>query len=128
MDQTEQRMFSDVVKLVNRIPTPLTFVYDSFDYTLEGHGSKMLPRHIAVFGVNRHPVKVSHQTGRVMVSLLGIEGMDRYPTTPLDGVDLEDLATASKLDVRPGVVNGKPVVMKAVALPATEESYAGHNL
>lgn len=121
MDAHEQRLFSDVVKLVNRTAYPLDFLYDAVVYTVPARGQVFLPRHIARYAAGRQPVKVA-PTGRVRVSLLGIEGeTDCQPFS--DEMNPTDLQETQKLDIPPAVVNGRPVTMKPLALaPEPTES------
>lgn len=107
MDAAEQRQFSDIVKVVNRTAERLEWMYDSVLYSVDPQGTTLLPRFIAIAGVERHPLKRDRITNLVVDSLIGIEeipgkttppGELSFKTTPLN-VDVKEVADSDKLEL-----------------------------
>lgn len=99
MQTEEQRLFSDVVRLVNRTDHQLEFKHDAVTYMIEAGKHKFLPRHIAMFGVKQNNTKIDSETGLVMESLFGIDEKGGfYPCTPIKNVNLKEVKERPKLD------------------------------
>lgn len=99
MNSAEQKLFSDVVKLVNRTDRELEFKWDAVTYTIPGGKDKFLPRHIAMQAVKMNNTKIDAETGLIMESLFGIDEADTfYPCDKIGGIDLEQIKEMPKLD------------------------------
>lgn len=108
MNSVEQAMFSDVVKLVNKTKSNLEFLWDSVLYEVPAEGFKMLPRHIAMKGIEKHPIKIDSGTGLPLESLFGIdEPESEFPIDSLGEVDLKAIRESHKLEEQDDYVNGK---------------------
>lgn len=126
MDEMEQRMYGDIVKLVNRTDSTLEFTWDSKLHSITGKGNKNIPRFIAEHGVMKYATSFDG-SGLVTSSLFGISGDDMWPTTPLSKEEVLTLENSDKFGDE--VVDGSKIVKKTkIELKQPKENFAVNNL
>ena len=127
LNEYEQKLYADIVKVVNRTDKPLEFLWDSKLYVIEpGRKGKQMPRFIGEHGASKHPVSFD-ANGFPIGSLLGIEGDDNFPTDKLSPEEVKQIEESDKFgaDV---VFNGALVTKKRVELKQPKENFAVNNL
>lgn len=127
IDEQEQRMYADIVKVVNRTETPLEFTWDSKLHVIPvGKKGKNLPRFIAEHGIMKHATSFD-TSALVTSSLLGIEGDEMWITTPLTTEEVKALEASDKFGDEV-VSEGKLVKKVKVDLKQPKENFAVNNL
>lgn len=128
LDATEAALERDLVTLVNRTTTRLSFRFDGVVYTLEPHGKKgykrVLPRYIAMgYAVPQNKIEEDFSTGLTVKSLLGIEDDERFPVDPLGtDVDLQALTDKPKHDFEPTTIKDPETGKVRVVTPTAKTS------
>lgn len=90
----------DIVTAVNRTSKPLTWRFNSIEYTLRPHQERPMNLVHVQHGIRRHPIMGTYDPTyeHQHQSLIGIKEMaDRYPCTPVEQSDNPEAIDRSKL-------------------------------
>ena len=69
MDEWEQRLWMDQVPVTNRSAKhPVEFTFDGNPIVFKAGETRSLPRHIAVFGIDKTPITTDPRTGATLDS------------------------------------------------------------
>ena len=127
MDEWEQRLWMDQVPVTNRSAKhPVEFTFDGNPIVFKAGETRSLPRHIAVFGIDKTPITTDPRTGATLDSFLTFPDSGiADATVGLDPVAVaEDAKTVEPVVMGPG---GTPKRLKKLEMTATRESFAQNN-
>ena len=127
MEDWEQRLWMDQVPVTNRSERhAVEFTFDGNVVAFQPGETRHLPRHIAVFGTEKTPIRTDPRTGEVLDSFLTYPGsLIASTSVGLDPVAVaQDAKTLEPFVSGPG---GVPKKMKKLTLGEARESFAQNN-
>lgn len=126
LDDFERKLYSDVVMVVNRANKPVEFLHDGNVNCFRPGEKKVMPRFIAMHGIEKLPIRVDSQSTMVLESFLGIEGDEQWPATSLES-NPEEIKDEPKMALGENVLLPSGTKLKKQSLPGFKDNFAPNN-